>query len=220
MSNIFVKAENAISNLIPDGSKPLTYQAQPPTPIPGSPQFTSAIPPVNPKDPYSPRPVPSAWQAPIQAAYQKYPSLPKGIIESVLMKESSMGTANTSFNPKNGQSAWLAGLTPGATADLSKQGITPNLDTQEGAINATAAYLASRQSGTQPDGTPFKITDPSKLYFSRYADPGSNTPASRKTFNKYLAYYGGNQVAQKSLIPAKQSSSVFVPSSSLADNMQ
>jgi hypothetical protein len=196
MSNIFTQMSQGIENTLGLAPQVQTSSA----PLPGTQNFDHSVPAVT-KTQFSPRPVPAEWQPAITSAYIKNPSLPKGIIESVLMKESSMGTNASGYNKANGESAWLGGLTQGAKSDLQKKGQTPNFDTQAGAINGVASYLANRQSGTLNNGKPYKITDPQKLYFDRYTNPKNNTPKDRKIFNQYMSYYSrpqtGNQLALK-----------------------
>lgn len=191
MSNIFVKMGNGIENAL--GFAPRIQQ--PSSPLPGSPSFTNSIPAIDSKNQFSPRPVPSAWQPAINSAYQQYPTLPKGIVESVLMKESSMGTNSASYNKINGESAWLGGLTQGAANELQKRGTSTNFNTQEGAINGVASYLAYRQNGILNNGKTYKITDPSNLYFNRYKGSPSSSN-ERKVFAQYLNYYSKNQPIQ------------------------
>lgn len=189
-----------INNIVPMAHQSYTAsQSAPPkapAPTPGTPAFTATVKPVDPTNQFSPRPVPTNWQPAIAAAYQKYPSLPRGMLESILMKESSMGTDPSGYNQKNGESAWLAGLTSGAASDLAKRGMNPNFNSQQGAIAGMADYIAKRQSGVDNSGKPFMINDPVQLYFQRYKTAvNPTTTQEMKNFKNYMNYYGQNSIA-------------------------
>lgn len=76
------------------------------------------------------------------AGVKKPEGLPKGLIEAILMKESSMGKNKASYNPNIGEYAWLVGFTNVAKKELKRNGIKVNLDTPKGAIQAAADYAA------------------------------------------------------------------------------
>jgi hypothetical protein len=180
-----------IANLMPANTMTATRQATPaPQPLPGTPAFTQTV---QPTQPNAPRPVPQAWQPVIQAMYKQYPNLPRGVIEATLMQESSMGTNPAAYHPQNGESAWIAGITPAATQHLTQRGIKTDQNTQAGAIETAAHYLGTRQSGVDDKGKPFTYNDPSKLYFERYktnsADSLPATTTARNNFKTYFDYY-------------------------------
>lgn len=177
-----------------------TYIAPPlpkQNPLPGTSNFAAAIAPINPQNPMSPRPVPTAWQPAIAAAYQAHPSIPKGMLESVLMKESSMGTNPDGFNPKNGQSAWIGGITNIAKTALAQKGITADTDSQAGAIQTVGNYLAQRQKGTYNNGKSYDYSsDPTGWYFNQYKTNATPTsPQDKQNFQSYMNYYGNNPIA-------------------------
>jgi hypothetical protein len=91
----------------------------------------------------------------LETAYAQNPAMPRGMLESTAMQESSMGTNKANYNPSIGQYAYVFGLTPVAVKELSMKVIPTNLNTLGGAARAAAAYLSlSRVStGTTPRGT-------------------------------------------------------------------
>lgn len=200
-------AGQSIANLLPANNVTVTNNA-PPAPLPGTPSFSSLIKPVDPTNTFSPRPVPAAWQPALATAYQTHPNIPPGTLEAILMQESSMGTNPNGYNKNNGESSWLAGLTPAAAQDLTQKNIAHNFNTQSGAIQGMANYLATRQSGVDDKGKPFNITDPSQLYFQRYKTASPNalptSPQAQKNFKAYVSYYANankqstqNELAQQ-----------------------
>lgn len=108
-----------------------------------------------------------------------------------------MGTNPGGYNPSNGQSAWIAGLTNAAGQHLQQKNVNHNFNTQDGAIQGMANYLTARQSGTDDKGQPFNITDPSQLYFQRYKTASANalpaTAQAQKNFSNYVNYYKNAQ---------------------------
>lgn len=81
----------------------------------------------------------------IKKTYEKHPELPKGLVEALLMKESTMGYDNKNRNPRIGKYAWLGGLVknaknPGALDELERNKIPYNVDTYEGALDAMAKF--------------------------------------------------------------------------------
>ena len=190
MDSVIQKIINAIT---PASTQTYTKKSVPFTPNPGTPAFAKTV---QPAAPNLPRPVPEQWKPAIQAMYSHYPSLPKGVLEATLMQESGMGTNSAAYHPSNGESAWIAGVTPAAKTHLAQRGISPDLNTQAGAIQGMAHYMAARQSGVDDKGKSFTYNDPSKLYFDRYkTNSTSSLPATgtaRSNFKTYVDYYAGN----------------------------
>lgn len=192
-----INSIRSIADLV-NGSMPggrVNYTAPAPAPaLPGTPAFTSSAPIVK-AGSQEYRSVPPAWQSYINDAYKAHPNLPRGLLEAVLMNESSMGTISSQYDKRNGESGWIAGMTDPARQHLNMHNIPNNLDTQQGAINGMADYLSTRQSGTmEGSGKPFLITDPTKLYFDRYKTDAKmankTTPADVQKFKSYVQYYG------------------------------
>lgn len=138
--------------------------------------------------------VPPQWQDSIQSAYDSHPALQKypGLLEAVLMQESSMGTNDKNYNPNIGESAWLGGVTKTMTDELARNGIKANVDTQQGVINAIADYLSLKSTVTNPT-TKEKITykDPVNLYLQRYKTSAGIklSQAQVDKFRSYINYY-------------------------------
>ena len=148
------------------------------------------------------RQVPEQWQSNIDQAYQSHPALQKypGLIQAILMQESSMGTADANYNPKIGESAWLGGLTNTMKAELVRNGIKVDANSQKGVINAIADYLTLKSKVTNPGS---KVTtsykDPVNLYLQRYktASGVKLSPKAIARFRSYVNYYKDSQLAMK-----------------------
>lgn len=126
----------------------------------------------------------------VKSVYETHPELPKGIIETILQQESSMGTNKKNYNPDIGEFAWLVGLTKVALKDLEDNGIDYDVDTKSGAIRAAGDYLALRQTEIPEKGGENKFyTDARELYFNRYA-PQADKKKHWKNVGKYVSYYG------------------------------
>ena len=80
----------------------------------------------------------------ISLGYQNNSQLPKGLLEALLMKESSMGYNDKNRRKDIGEYAWLGGITKIAKTDLIQNGIVPDLSTREGAIDAMAKFWLLR----------------------------------------------------------------------------
>lgn len=104
------------------------------------------------------------------------------IIASLLSKESSWGTDKRSYNPDIGKSAWLVGMTKGAAYTLAKNDIKTNLNTDQGAINAAAAYYALMNKGNTR-------TNEGENYLKSYQ--GSTDANIAQQFNDRYNYYAG-----------------------------
>jgi hypothetical protein len=88
--------------------------------------------------------------AEITTTYKNNPDLPKGILEALLMKESTMGYDNSQKNTKIGDYAWLGGMTQIAKQELIRNGITPDLKTKAGTLDAMAKFWLLKSKG-DPD---------------------------------------------------------------------
>lgn len=131
------------------------------------------------------RPVDPKYAKSISRAYEKYPRIPKGLIEAVLMQESSMGTNSRNSNPNIGMSAWLVGFTDIAKKELGIK----NIDTINQAIDAMAAYLDKKIDFVPADGSKKKeILDPVELYFKRYNTTVKDEEVQNK-FRDIVNYY-------------------------------
>lgn len=146
-------------------------------------------------------PLPPQWVKPVEMAYQKYPTVPKGLVEAILHQESSMGSNDANYNPDIGESAWLAGLTKGAKEEIARRsGQNPDFDSQEGVINALAAYLSLVQNRHDSTGKVVKtIQDPFELYNSYYKTESGHslTKKQQKDFKDLVAHYAQSTLATK-----------------------
>lgn len=158
-------------------------------PLPGTAEFRKSAPVA----PVGARAVPKAWQPALEQAYKAYPKLPRGILEATLMQESSMGTNPGSYNPKIGESAWLGGMTTGASQALQQKGRPVELNSQAGTINAMAAYMDMRREGVDDKGNKFSYTDPTQLYLNRYKTRAKSalpmSAAAQQAYADYVDFY-------------------------------
>lgn len=125
------------------------------------------------------RPVKDKLKNAIQQAYVSVPTIPKGVVEAILMKESSMGTNAANRNPDIGRYAYLVGMTKIAKKELIRNGIVPDLDTPEGAIKAAAQYW-----DLQDD----KHATSSEVYNKWYSS-GKLKPEQLQAFDDMVKYY-------------------------------
>jgi hypothetical protein len=116
---------------------------------------------------------------PIKTVYAKHPDLPKGVLEALLMKESTMGHDNSNQNDRIGKYAWLVGFTNIAKKDLLQNGIVPDLSTREGAIEAAAQYWKLRGN---------KNDSPMEIYNDVYSS-GLLKPEDLQKFDDMIKYY-------------------------------
>lgn len=86
----------------------------------------------------------------IANTYINNPDLPKGVIEALLMKESSMGYDDNNKNKDIGEYAWLGGMTRIAKKELIRHGIVPDLNTKQGVLDAMAKFWLIKSKG-DPD---------------------------------------------------------------------
>lgn len=143
--------------------------------------------------------VPKTFKTGIQQAYQLYPEVPKGLLETVLMQESSMGTNATNAKRNAGDYGYLAGITKtGRYADMVKKPDTyqvfqkvpgsQDLSTTEGALGVSASILAqiirNNYSGQAPK-------DPEGLLdlYDRYYKTLSGSKLTQDQRNRFKTWY-------------------------------
>lgn len=138
--------------------------------------------------------VPDQWQKYIDSAYKAHPNLNKykGLIEAILMQESSMGQIDTKYDQSLGESAWLGGITQIAKDELDRNKIPYNVDTQKGVIDAIASYIDLKHKVTNPGSNKTIVyKDPVNLYLQRYKtkEGAKLSPEDIKKFRSYLNFY-------------------------------
>lgn len=126
------------------------------------------------------RPVSEKYKGAIEQAYNSAPTINKGVVEAVLMKESSMGTNAKNKNLAIGKYAYLVGFTRDAKQELIRNGIVPDLDTPAGAIKAAAQFWDLRDD---------KYENATSTYNHHYSS-GKLTPEQLKEFEDMVKYYG------------------------------
>lgn len=137
----------------------------------------------------------------IEKAYQEFPNLPKGFIESVLMKESSMGTLGQDHN-NPGKYGYLVAITKPTVQSIKLAAVSDprykelaskmKFDTPEDAIRAAAAYADFRSKIFDKSGAVVEqITDPVQLYMERYHAAPSTGKMKEKAeqFQKMFDFY-------------------------------
>ena len=144
----------------------------------------------------------------IQKAYSMYPEVNRGLLESVLMKESTMGVDDRNKKANFGEYGYLGGhTTTGHYLDTIKQKKdNPNLDfailrrdeggmpiipgaedlsNEAAAITATAATLAKLKRNNPG------MSD-KDIYLKKYAtSPEASSPESVANFDRYYQYFSG-----------------------------
>lgn len=125
---------------------------------------------------------PSNSLAPVIRSVERARGAKSGILETILMMESSMAYDDSSQNPKIGRYAWLAGLTNSAKEDLEKAGISVDYNTREGALNAALDYwnLLKKRYPDESD---------EEIYFKHYYGGSKTTKSRRALFNEALRYF-------------------------------
>jgi hypothetical protein len=115
-------------------------------------------------------------------AYKAYPETPKGVIEALLMKESTAGYNDKNRNNKIGKYAWLGGLTNISKEELKRLGYKPDFDTIGGAINSMTKFwnLKSKKGQT-----------PVQVYDNEYSS-GRLSKEDLKKFERMVEYYANN----------------------------
>lgn len=122
---------------------------------------------------------------PIENIYKKNPNLKKGLIEALLMKESSFGYDNTNKNSKRPY-AWIGGLTPIAIKDLKQNNIKVNTSTIEGSLQAMVDYWNLR-------------TDPKKSVAENYKNVYSSGKLKEEDLKKFEDMYNYYSKGQKQI---------------------
>lgn len=137
----------------------------------------------------------------LDKAYQTYPEVPRGLIEAVLMQESSMGTNDKHRNDDAGKYGWLLGITKDGTyGDMVKNpsiytGLKDvekwqDIDKISSAIAVSASILAQKIRNNFPNGvnTP---EDALKLYDTYYKTKSGAklTKDQKQAFKQYFTYY-------------------------------
>lgn len=98
----------------------------------------------------------------LATTYKNNPDIPPGVLEALLMKESSGGYDDSNKNTDIGKYAWLGGIAgkSGAKAELDRQGIKYNLNTIPGTLDAMAKYWEILENKKSNQGkTPDEIYD-------------------------------------------------------------
>jgi hypothetical protein len=181
-------------------SSHVTY-APPPTPA-VTPATTPQKPPMISAKDVGAIDVPQHFKTGIQKAYSLYPEVPKGLLETVLMQESSMGTNTANAKRSAGNYGYLAGITKtGRYADMLKmpdnfqvfQAVpgSKDLTTADGALGVSASILAqiirnnyNGQAPKNPDG----LLDMYDKYYKTLAGH-SLTDAQKTRFKTWYTYY-------------------------------
>jgi hypothetical protein len=114
----------------------------------------------------------------IEDAYKNYPQLPKGVLEAIIMKESSAGYDDSQKNTSIGKYAWLGGLTKIAKKELTRLGYKSDFDTIGGAINSIAKFYSLKS----------KNESPIDVYRKEYSS-GRLSEADIKKFEDMYNYY-------------------------------
>lgn len=208
--SLFNKVKSGIANLFVGKE---TYQREPEMPVVKAPTVVQSL-----KDIHgmydlldtgtTVRAIPDIFKRTIENAYARNPTLPKGIIEATIMKESSMGTNRSNYNPDIGEYAYLVGFTNIAKRELLKKGIVPDFSTKQGAINALADYMALRQKVHDDVGNVVRTReDPVEIYDSGYSS-GKLTPEQLQSFKDMVEYYksGGQKPLQTQTIQSNKQS--------------
>ena len=130
------------------------------------------------------RAVPEDIKPTVQKAYQDNAEIPKGLLEAIVMQESSMGTVDTNRNKDIGESAWLVGMTNIGKAEIKRVlGKDVAVQSVEDAVRAMTDFIKA----TKGD-----ITDPVDYYFEKYTAPENDTPEKRKRFAELVAHYANS----------------------------
>lgn len=137
----------------------------------------------------------------IEKAYQEFPNLPKGFLETVLMMESSMGTLGKDNN-NPGKEGWLVALTKPTVNNIKLASVSDQrykdlsskmkFNTPEEAIRSAAAYADFRSNIYDNSGKVVdRITDPVRLYLERYhAAPSTGKMKEKEDrFRKMFDFY-------------------------------
>jgi len=135
---------------------------------------------------------PKRLQSTIQNTYKRNPELPKGLLETILMAESSMGSVTKNKNGDIGDFAYLVGFTPAAKQELIRNGIIPDLNSHEGVLQAVADFYKIKKDFRNEDGSIRHTYDNmAKWYNERYSS-GKLKPEVIEKFDKMYNYYANS----------------------------
>ena len=131
------------------------------------------------------------YDSQIEKAAKKYKRIPSGFLKALIDQESSMGENKTNEGAVEGKFAWLVGFTDAAKKELERNNIPFNLDTEEGAIEAAAAYIDLKKDYRDKTGTVIStIDDLVELYVDRYnSNPNADKEKIAKLFKEKLKKY-------------------------------
>ncbi len=122
-------------------------------------------------------------QKEIEKTYKKHPNIDRGVLEALVMKESSGGYDDTNRNPNIGKYAWIGGVAGkgGARDEFKRLGIDVDLNTIEGTLDAMAKYwtIIQKRKG---------IKDPVALYDDGYSS-GKLKKDDIDKFADFVSYY-------------------------------
>lgn len=132
---------------------------------------------------------PKRLQDTLSITYENNPDIPKGLLEALLMKESSMGVSSTNKNSKIGDYAYLVGFTPVAKAELIRNGIVPDLNTPQGVLQATADLIRLKKDIRDVNGNVvYTYNNWTKFYNERFSS-GKLKQSDLDTFKAMMDYY-------------------------------
>lgn len=131
------------------------------------------------------------YDSQIEKTAKKYKRIPSGFLKALIDQESSMGENKTNEGAVEGKFAWLVGFTDAAKKELEKNNIPFNFDTEEGAIEAAAAYIDLKKDYRDKTGTVIStIDDLVELYVDRYnSNPNADKEKIAKLFKEKLKKY-------------------------------
>ena len=132
---------------------------------------------------------PKRLQDTLNVTYQNNTDIPKGLLEALLMKESSMGSNATNKNSKIGDYAYLVGFTPVAKAELIRNGIIPDLNTPQGVLQATADYIRLKKDIKDVTGNVIHTYNNWTKFYNERFSSGKLKQSDLDTFNAYMNYY-------------------------------
>lgn len=180
---ILSKIGGAVTNAL---SSSATYQAPPP--VAQVPTQAGVVTP----DPYI--------QKGLQSAYSLYPEVPKGLIEAVMMQESSMGKNLKNKKADAGQYGYLGGITKtGIFSDMTKNSKIPygawkvegakDLSTPHGAIAVIGSILAQHiRNNYGGKISPEQVLELYDKYY-KTREGNSLSPKQKQQFLTYFQHY-------------------------------
>jgi len=125
----------------------------------------------------------------ISAVYKSNPEVPKGLLEAILMQESSMGATTTNKNKSIGDYAYLVGFTPVAKQELIRNGIIPDLNTPAGVLQATADYYKLKKDIRDAQGNITHTYDNMAKWYAERFSSGKLKPETIQQFGHLYDYY-------------------------------